>query len=530
MSERFLSPAQSFETLTEWGTQNLTRVIAIDSQSNEASDSIPSTEGQRVLSDHLADFFGALGFATEQDDYANLVATIPSNLGPSDVPALALMVHMDTSEGTLAVPQLEQVPAWDGSTLTYPDNPRLHVSAETYPDTVDFVGEDVLHGPGACPVGLDDKLGMSELMTLAQVLHHNPAIPHGEVLLVFRPDEEIGRMAAVEGLADTLRRRGVRYGYTVDGITPFDVNVENFNAVRARVTLTGPPLAGDATDRLLTLLVRGVKTHGATAKAEGYLNATLVCARALEALGGRDDIALVTFESDPAAESNARVGFRLSGDARLAQAALMEALEAALSPHAWRGAGVEIESEAACEAGTASGAPERLVRSITTCLSLPGPRPVLSEDSEGYEGYTNPHFISGSGLTWALDYRLRDFDPELLIARIEHVRRSAAAAGFEPSTVEVTAQYVNMGPALAKYPELAGWAVHALEPLGFPVRRNPIRGGTGVDPFLERGIPVANLGTGYFAPESEKELTSRQKIGQHAQWLVNLVQVIAWDD
>lgn len=84
-----------------------------------------------------------------------------------------------------------------------------------------------------------------------------------------------------------------------------------------------------------------------------------------------------------------------------------------------------------------------------------------------------------------------------------------------------------MGPALAAYPELEEWATAAAVPLSAEVQRNPIRGGTGVDPFLQRGIPIANLGTGYFAPESEKELTSRQNIARHALWLTYLVQVVA---
>ena len=58
-------------------------------------------------------------------------------------------------------------------------------------------------------------------------------------------------------------------------------------------------------------------------------------------------------------------------------------------------------------------------------------------------------------------------------------------------------------------------------------RRRPIRGGTGVDPFLAVNVPIANLGTGYFAPESEKELTSKQNIARHVLWLAHLVQHIA---
>jgi di/tripeptidase len=87
-----------------------------------------------------------------------------------------------------------------------------------------------------------------------------------------------------------------------------------------------------------------------------------------------------------------------------------------------------------------------------------------------------------------------------------------------------------MGPALEAYPELMQWADDAAVAMGIDTRKGPIRGGTGVDPFLDRGIPIANLGTGYFAPESEKELTSRQNIARHGLWLTNLVQVVATSD
>src|SRR5690606_3029007 len=128
-----------------------------DSTSDESSDSIPSTEGQRRLSDHLRGFFAHLGCATEQDEFANLLVHIPSNLG-REVPAVALMVHMDTAHGTRAVPRLERAPRWQGGEIRYPKNDRLHVSAEAYPYLRHFVGDDVLHGPGDFPVGLDDKL------------------------------------------------------------------------------------------------------------------------------------------------------------------------------------------------------------------------------------------------------------------------------------------------------------------------------------------------------------------------------------
>jgi di/tripeptidase len=535
MSTQTISPRQDLETLAGWGTENLTRVIAIESQSDETSESIPSSAGQRVLSDFLRGYFRDLGYATEQDASANLLVTIPANLEPGRAcPAVAFMVHMDTAQGTLAVPALTVTPAWDGSRVRYPENSRLTVSAERYPEIACFVGDDLLHGPGRFPIGLDDKLGMAELMTLARVLAENPEIRHGELVLVFRPDEEIGRMAAVEGLADELARRGVRYGYTVDGILPFEINIENFNAARGVVELEGKPLAttAAASARTLTITIAGVNTHGATAKPEGHRNSTVIAARALAALGTRDDLAIVDFQSDAALECNARLVFALHGSDEAAieraEAALLQALRGEIEPHAWKGAYFEIVARTPgvpheLAAGPGDGA-QRVIAHLQRLLDEPGPRPLLPEESDGYQGYSNPFFVSRKDNVFTIEHRMRDFDPASLEQRCEHLRRVCAANGL---TVKIAQQYVNMGPKLAAYPELVDWAADALRALDRVAERRPIRGGTGVDPFLARDIPVANVGTGYFAPESEKELTSRQNIARHTLWLAHLVQVIA---
>ncbi|MGM0574692.1 MAG: M20/M25/M40 family metallo-hydrolase [Myxococcota bacterium] len=535
MAPRFVQPSADPATLAARGTDLLTRIVAVDSQSDESSDAIPSSEGQRELSRLLAGFFEGLGYETTADDHANLVVRVPSNLPEGrSAPTVALLAHLDTAEGTLAVPELCVVEGWDGGRIPYPDNDRLVVSADRYPATRAFVGEDVLHGPGVAPVGFDDKLGAAEMMTLATILAEDASIPHGELRLVFRPDEEIGRMAAVEGLADTLRDEGVTFGYTVDGIEPFEVNTANFHASRAVVTVPGrgldlPPAP---VARRVVLSVAGVKSHGATAKAEGYLNPTVVLVRAMDRLTGGPDVVPVGMDSDSLDETDARLTFLVRGDSEAAadeaEAALVEAFDAELSRHAWRGAGVEVLSreEAPADGQGETDAMARVVEHLRRFLAEPDVTPLLSEDSEGWEGYSNPHFVStqSGGRACLVRYRLRDFGAGDLARREDHVRRVAEAAELP---VEVEAQYANMGPALDEHPEVPRYAERAAEAMGEEARRLPIRGGTGVDPFLERGIPVANLGTGYFAPESEKELTSKQILARHALWLVYLVQAIA---
>ncbi len=512
-----LAPKTSLDTLAAWGTENLERVVAIDSSSDESSSTIPSSEGQRKLSAALAATFKELGFSSETDDAANLIVRIPASKGKESAPTVALMVHMDTAHGTQALPKLNVVTGWKGDRIRYPRNERLHVDAAHYPLLQAFVGDDVLHGPGDFPFGLDDKLGMAELITLGRLLAAEPGIPHGELLLVFRPDEEIGRMEAVVGLAVTLKKRGVKFGYTVDGLSPFEVNVENFEAARARVRIPLAPLDVGAGKKRLRVRITGVNTHGATAKSEGYLNATAIFARAFEGL----DAVPLAFTTDSLLECNAVVD--VACDAA-AEDRVRAAFDKAVSSARERGAAVAFEAVSGGAGGDDDGA-ARMLALLQRFLSGEGrPTPLLSEDSDGYEGYTNPHRAVKDGDALVVDFRLRDFNKPALAARAAHVTRCAVELGLN---VVVEEQYVNMGPMLAEFPDLPRLAVEAARSAGVEPERRPIRGGTGVDPFLAQGIPVANLGTGYFAPESEKELTSRQNIARHTLWLAHLVQLIA---
>jgi tripeptide aminopeptidase len=510
------APNPDFVTLSAWGIEHLARVVAIDSQSDENSSSIPSTQGQRILAEDLKEFFGAYGYATEQDDCANLVVSIPATV--DGAPPLALMVHIDTAEGTQPLDKLHLAPGWKGDPIAYPGNSRLNVSADAYPATREFLGEDLIHGTGVAPFGLDDKLGMAQLMTLARVLAE-PGYRHGEILLVFRPDEEIGRMEALESLAVRLADAGVRHGYTIDGIAPFEINVANFNAAGARLFFPYEPVTV-GTYRA-TLRLNGVKSHGATAKAEGYLNAITVAANCVAAWPST--VVPTHFSTDSLAETNADLELAATTEGELDAA--IKSLADALQPHVERGAHLEVVSRIQGKT-VACGSVRRALLLVEHFISAEGPMPRLSEHSEGWEGYSNPYsLVSVNNEGSALRFRLRDFDPSTLDERCEHVARIAAA--FELSEhLKVESQYTNMGPKLAAFPELSQWAVSALEPLGIEPRLEPIRGGTGVDPFVERGIGVANLGTGYFAPESEKEFTSVQSLARHTQWLTYLVQVV----
>ena len=328
-------PSQSDAEIAVRARRHLESVVAIESASDEDSPSIPSTEGQAELARYVGAFFAEFGAEVEQDDFANVIASFPGRGEGETAEPLALMVHLDTARGTEPLESLELAEAWTGEALTWSDNPRIRVDVETYPALAAYVGQDVLHGTGAAPFGLDDKLGLTHMMTLAWLLATNPEIPHPPLLMIGRPDEEIGRMEALVGLAALLAERGVRTGYTVDGLDPYEVNVENFNAAGASIHFPKKEPAGDTTAHAIRLV--GVNTHGATAHAEGHRAATRLGARILQSLQD-DGVEVVGFRSDPARECDALVVFSVPPDkvGRLGKACE----EAVAAPRARGGHGV----------------------------------------------------------------------------------------------------------------------------------------------------------------------------------------------
>lgn len=526
---------QSAAEIAELSLRHLEAVVAIDSQSDERTHTVPSTPAQRVMGDWLERFFRDQGCAVERDPIGSVIVSLPGRGRGAAQPPLALMVHLDTSRGTQAVPALQKRPRWDGKRLPYPRNERLWVDVENYPDVAEFVGQDLLFGPGEAAFGLDDKLGLTHLMTLVVLLRTNVEVAHPPLVIVARPDEEIGSMVAVEGVADILASKGVRCGFTIDGILPFEVNIENFNASQGSIVFPDHPpsdLPGPER-RLCRLFIGGVNTHGATAKAEGFRAATRLAAELLERLRQAavfpSTAVPIGFRSMPLRDCDAELEWLIgasSGEAACqAWGTMTRCVEETVGPHLKRGASFRIGEPEAVDASRAfSRATCDLLQFVGAFLASRPGFVLPAEESEGHQGYSNPFRALPVEGGMKLDLRLRDFSRAGLDAREQHVQAQAAARGLSATIAQ---QYVNMGPRLADRPELIEWPKQAARAAGIECRVLPIRGGTGVDPFLDRGIPIANVGTGYFAPESEKEFTSMQMMAAHAQWLARLVEVVA---
>ena len=250
---------------------------AIDSQSDETSPSQPSTEIQLDMQRHLVAELERIGAADiELTSYGAVLATVPAT--DAAAPSIGFCAHVDTApqfNATGVKPRVHT--AWDGTPITYPDNPdllldpaklpylatapqfnatgvkpRVHTAWDgtpiTYPDNPDLLldpaklpylasktDDDIITASGLTLLGADDKSGVAIIMTMAEHLLTTPGLKHGRVRLAFTPDEEIGR-----GVDDRLPADfNVDFAFTLDGSRAGSIEFESFSADGAVVEVKG---------------------------------------------------------------------------------------------------------------------------------------------------------------------------------------------------------------------------------------------------------------------------------------------------
>ena len=208
--------------------------ITFETTSSETSGVRPSTPGQRTLTAALAEEMRALGLADVHISEADGAAfgTVPATAAGR--PALGLLAHVDTSPAASGRDvRARIVKNYDGGTIDLGAGAAM--SPETnFPDLRELVGEDLVVTDGTTLLGADDKAGVAEIMTAAELLMRSDR-PHGAVRLAFTTDEEIG---AGPDLFD-VARFGCDFAYTVDGGPLGQIEFENFNAASAAVTVRG---------------------------------------------------------------------------------------------------------------------------------------------------------------------------------------------------------------------------------------------------------------------------------------------------
>lgn len=240
------------------------RYVRIDTQSNSASPTYPSTPGQwdllRMLQSELQEL-GAQDVKLTEHGY--VLATIPATVKRPRGPVVAFLAHVDTApdaSGKDVKPRVHK--NYQGQPIRFPDAAGLVLDPSNSPELANAIGKDIVTASGQTLLGADDKAGVAIVMTLAEQLLKNPSIPHGPVRICFTPDEEIGK--GVDHL--TLEELSADVAYTLDGGEAGEICWETFSADAAAVTIDG------------------VSTHPMEARAKGMVNALVLAAKLVASL------------------------------------------------------------------------------------------------------------------------------------------------------------------------------------------------------------------------------------------------------
>ncbi len=232
--------------------ENFKRYVQIDTQSDAQSTTVPSTEKQKNLSRLLVEELLQLGITDAHlDDLGYVYATIPSNTDKK-VPVICFCSHVDTSPDSSGTDVKPLVHAnYKGQDLVLPDDENVVIRFSEHPDLKEQIGNDIITASGKTLLGADDKAGVAEIMDAARILMANPEIKHGDIKILFTPDEEIGR--GVDH-AD-LKKLGADYGYTMDGERAGTLEDETFSADGVKIKIDGVSIhPGYAKNKMVSAL------------------------------------------------------------------------------------------------------------------------------------------------------------------------------------------------------------------------------------------------------------------------------------
>ena len=227
------------------------KYVSFDTQSDEMSETFPSTEKQKVLLKYLVEEMKSRGLTeVEMDEHSYAMGTIPATPGYEDRPAIGFIAHVDTSpdmSGANIKPQI--IENYDGKDIRLNEN--LMMTVKDFPELSAFKGHTLITTDGTTLLGADDKAGVAEIMTAAEYLMAHPEIKHGKIRIGFTPDEEVGR--GVDYF--NVEKFGAKFAYTIDGGFEGELEYENFNAASAKVAIQGRNVhPGYAKDKMINAL------------------------------------------------------------------------------------------------------------------------------------------------------------------------------------------------------------------------------------------------------------------------------------
>ena len=215
-------------------TERFLNYTKFDTQSQEDSDTVPSTKKQLTFAAYLKKELENEGLSdVEMDEKGYTYATLKAN-SKDEIPTIGFISHYDTSpdcSGADIKPQI--VHQYDGSDILLSEG--IVSSPKKFPELLQHVGEDLIVTDGHTLLGADDKAGIAEIVQAMVYLRDHREIRHGNIRIAFNPDEEIGMGAHYFD----VEKFGCEWAYTMDGGDVGELEFENFNAASAKISIKG---------------------------------------------------------------------------------------------------------------------------------------------------------------------------------------------------------------------------------------------------------------------------------------------------
>ncbi len=226
-------------------TERFLKYVSFDTQSDEFSETCPSTDKQKALGAYLVEEMKAMGIADAHMDANGYVyGTVP---GDPALPTVGLIAHMDTAPDCSGADIKAKIVPYTGGDVCLNEEKGIFLREKDYPSLQNHYGKHLIVTDGTTLLGADDKAGIAEIMTAAEILMTR-RIRHATLKIGFTPDEEIGRGA---DLFD-VRGFGADYAFTADGGAIGEIEYENFNAAGAKVEFVGLNIhPGSAKDKMV---------------------------------------------------------------------------------------------------------------------------------------------------------------------------------------------------------------------------------------------------------------------------------------
>ena len=235
------------------------RYVAVETTSNEESETQPSSAKELDLLRLLRDELLQMGIQAELDEYGYVMASIPANTRKK-IPAIGFIAHVDTApdaSGKNIKPQI--IRKWDGKDIVLNKKKNIVLRTSEFPEMLQYKGQTMITTDGTTLLGADDKAGVAEIMWAAQYLMEHPEIKHGEIKIGFTPDEEIGRGV----VKFDVKKFGARYAYTMDGGEVGELEYENFNAAAAKIHIQGSNIhPGYGKDKMVNSMLIAMELNG----------------------------------------------------------------------------------------------------------------------------------------------------------------------------------------------------------------------------------------------------------------------------